>query len=162
MKQVTISVDKDKYENLDEWERKTTGRTAKEDILTALRLYMDIENEPRPPSLRIAGKPEKRQKQETRSAPNNVTRIGGPARPPERKLIKLNVDDSLHDKLAAESRKQNLRIRELTEKWANEHIDVCNPEMSETTRNMLAYIGIPLMELLKQKKEEKKERKNRI
>jgi hypothetical protein len=146
MKRVTITVDKQKYENLDNWERKT-GSTAKEDIVKAFRLYIDIANEPKPPKLHIVKKSNKEQK--AKRIPNNITKISASTKPPETIRINLDIEDTLYRELIRESDQKNIRVRQLAEEWANTHMDICNPEINETTKDILAYIGIPLIEVVK-------------
>jgi hypothetical protein len=149
MRQVIFETDRLKFEKFKQ-EREKAGMTAEAALIKTLQTYTEFANEPRPPKLRAVrpespGQPAKPQKART----TNVTGMGLPERPTETIKIKLNINEDLYSGLAQESAKTGTTVQDLISELATDRIRIANPEMSETARDMLAYIGIPLIEAVK-------------
>jgi ribosome-binding protein aMBF1 (putative translation factor) len=152
VKQITITVDKDKYERFRQDEddmgyspRKILIQSLESDI----KICKEFAEKPQKPKLTIVGKEKEKAKSDAGPTKNNITRIGPPPAPPKTTRIRLSIKDELYEDIKKEAQAEGMKTAELAEKWVTERIEASNPEMTETARLILEGIGIPYIKSVK-------------
>jgi hypothetical protein len=151
MRQVTVVPDKDKYEYFRNKQEKM-GYPAKsiliESLIDGIRIAKEFEEKPNPPKLTVVSKTGKNQKPETKPK-SNMTRIGPSPAPPETTKLNLDIEDGLYGELKKEAEKEGTETTKLINGWVIERMEASIPTISETTRDMFAYIGLPMLRPVK-------------
>jgi hypothetical protein len=137
MKRITVTVNKESWDCL-----------YKYDAIRYLKRTVDKEYESRRSQLRIVGKEEK--PKEADKTTSNLIRIGPPP-DIKYKKIKLDIEDSLYNSLVWVAERHKVSVRELIDKRVNDCMEFHESEVAELTRVMLINIGLPYMEIVKEK-----------
>jgi hypothetical protein len=146
MKNITITVDKDKYRIFTE-KKASVGIEAKDELIRTLGRYTEIERKAMKPRLEVVGKTKPKKTDAKASA--NVIRIGTPDKVPEETEINLEIEDTLYEQLEWEAKREGVTIKELVNEWVTHRIEISQPRMTETARRLREYIGLPFMETVK-------------
>jgi hypothetical protein len=141
MRQVTITADERKYGiYADKWE--SLGMSPEGEIISGLRNYAKIWNEPHPPTLRIVGKERERKAKEPQD-PKNIISLGIKPKTTE---ITLDIENELYEELSEIAKKQGMtNAEEVVADMAQAYIDDMNETPCETEHILLkAIFGITL------------------
>jgi predicted transcriptional regulator len=145
MKQITITVDKADWEDFYKGEKKM-GHPGEDKITQCFQRNVNIAKETMQPYLKVVGKEEK--PKDIKRTASNITRIG-PQPITAYTDIELNIEDGLYEDIAWAAERRSISTAELANKWANDYIEICKPEVTEITKIFYEYLGLDIIKAVK-------------